>query len=146
MLNKLNFSRLLVVSKNRVSLSKSYSLKTFSNNSNFHFKPETDIIDLYFVSSISAQFSLFDIKQWSLYPRTVTFRTLAGLVQFIFIKFEITLTAVCGRNDQTIIGMLKTLDKMPEVILRIFLGHLQMPGNVHQIHGTIFEQLNQVLT
>jgi hypothetical protein len=64
-------------------------------------------------------------------------RALAGLVQFIFIEFEITLTAVCGCNDQMIIGMLKTLDKMPKVILRIFRRYLQMPGDINQVHGTI---------
>jgi hypothetical protein len=69
----------------------------------------------------------------------MTFRALAGFVQFIFIKFETTLTAVCGCNYQTIIGMLKTLDKMPDIILRIFLSYPQMPGDINQIHGTIFE-------
>ena len=48
-------------------------------------------------------------------------RALAGLVQFIFIKCKVTLTAVCRRNYQKAIGMLKALDKMPEVILHIFL-------------------------
>jgi len=82
---------------------------------------------------------LFDIKQRSLYPRTMTFRAPAGLVQFILIKGKITLPAVCGCNNQTIIGMIKTLDKMPEVIRNIFLRYLQMPGDFHQVHGTIFE-------
>lgn len=82
---------------------------------------------------------LFDIEKGPLYPRTMAVRALAGLVQFVFIKGKITLTAVCRRNNQTIIGMLKALDKMPDIILRIFLRYLQMPGDTNQVHGTIFK-------
>jgi hypothetical protein len=52
-------------------------------------------------------------------------RALAGLVQFVFIKGKITLTAVCRRNNQTIIGMFKALDKMP--------------SDINQVYGTIFK-------
>jgi hypothetical protein len=72
----------------------------------------------------------------------MAFRALAGLVQFIFIKFEVTLTAVYGCNDQTIIGMFKALDKMPEVIRNIFLRYPQMTGDIHQVHGTVLKQHN----
>jgi hypothetical protein len=48
-------------------------------------------------------------------------RALTGLVQFIFIKGEVTPTAVCWCNYQSIIGMLKALDKMTEVIFHIFV-------------------------
>jgi hypothetical protein len=35
--------------------------------------------------------------------------------------------------------MIKTLDKMLEVILRIFLRYLQMPRDFHQVHGIVPE-------
>ncbi len=64
---------------------------------------------------------LFDIEQRPLYPCTMAVRALTWFVQFIFIKGEVTLTAVCWCNYQSIIGMLKALDKMTEVIFHIFV-------------------------
>jgi hypothetical protein len=66
-------------------------------------------------------------------------RAFAGLVQFIFIKCKVTSTAVCRCNYKAIIGMLKTLDKMPEVIFHVFVRYLQMPGDLNQIHGIVPE-------
>jgi hypothetical protein len=66
-------------------------------------------------------------------------RALAGLVQFIFIKGKVTLTAVCRCNYQAIVGMLEALDKMMEVILHIFVRYLQMSGNANQVHGIVPE-------